>query len=270
MQIKSLHANIYKLYSYSRTQECLDAYRIKYQDTVIKWQKLKKEGVSDKLAQEIVGVSRSSYFRAQALLKDLEKGILPPSKRPKKSRQPTWGKLESDLILKIRKENPTYGKQKIEVILKRDHACFLSQSTVGRILNHLKEKGLIQRSPSALKVKRKRNFDQRHAKPWSFKLYKNMQMGERVQIDHMTVTKNGICLKHFQAWDRRSKFVWGQVYSKANSSCAKKFLQEFIKNCPFKIHSIQVDGGSEFMADFKQECARLHIPLIVLPPCKPQ
>ncbi len=27
MQIKYLHKNIYKLYSYARTQECLDAYR---------------------------------------------------------------------------------------------------------------------------------------------------------------------------------------------------------------------------------------------------
>lgn len=196
MQIKSLHTNIYFILE-ARIQECLDAYCLKYQDVVIKWRKLKKEGVSDKFAQEIMGMSRSSYFRSQAVLKNLEKGILPLSKRPKKSRQPRWGKLELDLILKIRKENPTYGKQKIEVILKRAHVCFLSQSAVVRILNHLKEEDLIQRSSSALKVKRKCNFDQRYSKPWSFKLYKNVQMGERVQIDHMTVTKNGICLKHF-------------------------------------------------------------------------
>ena len=34
MQIKGLHKNIYKLYSYARTQECLDVYRQKYGDHV--------------------------------------------------------------------------------------------------------------------------------------------------------------------------------------------------------------------------------------------
>jgi hypothetical protein len=35
-----------------------------------------------------------------------------------------------------------------------------------------------------------------------------MVIGERIQIDHMTVTKNGITLKHFQAWDRVSKYIY--------------------------------------------------------------
>jgi transposase InsO family protein len=39
---------------------------------------------------------------------------------------------------------------------------------------------------------------------------------------------------------------------------------------PSKILSIQVDGGSEFMAEFEQTCEELNIPLIVLPPAKPQ
>jgi hypothetical protein len=33
------------------------------------------------------------------------------------------------------------------------------------------------------------------------------KIGERVQIDHMTVTKNGITFKHFQAWERKSKYI---------------------------------------------------------------
>ena len=37
---------------------------------------------------------------------------------------------------------------------------------------------------------------------------------------------------------------------------------------PYKILSIQVDGGSEFMADFETACERRHIPLIVLPPAR--
>ena len=67
----------------------------------------------------------------------------------------------------------------------------------------------------------------------------------------MTVTKNGILFKHFQAWERKSKTIIAQIYSQARSSDAKKFLYE----APYKIRSIQVDGGSEFMLEFENACA---------------
>ena len=182
--------------------------------------------------------------------------------------KPRWGEAEIQLVLRIRRENTTYGKEKIAEILQRDHGFTMSESTVGRIIKHLKEKGLITRSISALRTKRKRNF-KGHAKPWTFKDYKTMVMGERVQVDHMTVTKNGICFKHFQAWDRKSKFIDAQIYSNAKSSSAKRFLLDLVRNVPYKILSIQVDGGSEFMAEFEEACAELGILLIVLPPRKP-
>lgn len=97
-----------------------------------------------------------------------------------------------------------------------------------------------------------------------------MELGERVQIDHMSVTKNGITFKHFQAWERKSKYLDAKVYSHAKTSSAKRFLEDFIKQAPFPILSIQVDGGSEFMAEFEDACAELRIPLIVLPPRKPE
>ena len=268
MQIFRLHKNIYKLYSYARTQECLDVYRNQYQEKIKQWELLKNEGCSPKSAKAILGFSRATYYRMKKILKDLEKGISPPSKRPKKINKPRWREAQMQLVLKVRRENPTYGKEKIAIILKRDHAQTISESTVGRILSHLKAKGLIQKSLSALRIKRKRKFSG-HAKRWTFKDYKTMEIGERVQIDHMTVTKNGIGFKHFQAWDRRSKYIDAQIYSNAKSSSAKRFLLEYIQKVPFKIQSIQVDGGSEFMAEFEDACAELKIPLIVLPPKKP-
>ena len=78
-----------------------------------------------------------------------------------------------------------------------------------------------------------------------------MKVDERVQIDHMTVTKNGITVKHFQASARKSKFIHAQVYSHAKA--------------PFKIKSIQIDGGAEFMAEFEQACEDMKIPIIALP-----
>jgi Fe2+ or Zn2+ uptake regulation protein len=270
MQINYLHNNIYKLYSYGRTQESLDQYRKIYQESIDVWERLKAQKVTDKLCQEMSGLSRATYFRHKKILDNLKNGILPSSKKPRKLNKPKWGEKEKQAVLKLRRENPTYGKAKLAVILNRDQKMTISQSCVGRILSKLKEQGLILKSSSAVRIKRKRKFNKGHAKPWTFKKYEHMVMGERVQIDHMTVTKNGVCLKHFQAWDRRSKYIDARVYAKANSSCAKRFLLEFVENCPFKVISIQVDGGSEFMAEFEDACSNLGIPLIVLPPRKPQ
>lgn len=268
MQIKGLHTNIYKLYRYSRTQECLDAYREKYHQKVHQWEKLAIEGVTPETAQAILGFSRATYYRMKKNLKNLEMGIAPPSKKPKKLNKPRWGEAQLQLVLTVRRENPTYGKEKIAIILKRDHAQTISESTVGRILNQLKERGLILKSASALRSRRKRHF-RGHAKPWYFKDYKSMEVGERVQIDHMTITKNSTGFKHFQGWDRKSKYIDAKVYSSATSKSAKRFLLDFVRKAPFTIQSIQVDGGSEFMAEFEDACAKLAIPLIVLPPKKP-
>jgi transposase InsO family protein len=268
MQINGLHKNIYKLSSYALSQEKLEAHRKKYEKQVKHWGKLKSEGVCDKTSKEIIGISKATYYRYKARLIDLSKGILPPSKKPKSLRKPSWGESEMQLILRLRRENPTYGKAKIAVILKRDHSLSLSESTVGRILKHLMSKGLILKSLSAPRQKRKRNF-QKHAQPWKYSM-RPVKPGQMVQIDHMSVTVNQITVKHFQAWDPKSKYIQANVYSNATSVTAKRFLLELIQNAPFKISSIQVDGGSEFMLHFEEACAELGIELYVLPPKRPQ
>lgn len=83
---------------------------------------------------------------------------------------------------------------------------------------------------------------------------KSFKPGEMIQIDHMTVTKNNISMKHFQAWDPKTKTIVAEVASNATSSAAAKFLRKVVQEMPFKILSIQVDGGSEFMRHFETEC----------------
>jgi transposase InsO family protein len=268
MQIKGLHKNIYKLSSYALSQEKLEAHRKKYEKQVKHWNKLKAEGVSDSTCQEVVGISRATFYRYNQRLRELAKGILPPSKRPKSLRKPLWGESEMQVVLKLRRENPTYGKAKISVILKRDHGVRISESTVGRILKHLLEKGLIQRSLSALRQKRKRNF-QKHARPWEYGM-QALKPGQMVQIDHMSVSVNQVTVKHFQAWDPKSKYIQACAASNATSTTARRFLLDLIQKAPFKISSIQVDGGSEFMLHFEEACADLGIELYVLPPKRPQ
>ena len=270
MQIKELHKSFYKLYSYARKQETLDLYRKKYRDIVTCWEQLKSAGTDAKQIPQFVGYSRTTYYRAKKILTDLEFGVFPPSKAPKRRNKPRWGEAEKQLVLQIRRNNPTYGKFKISVILKRDYELQISESTVGRILTYLMKRGLVTRSSSAIRTRKKRNFNNNHATAWSYKDYKKMAVGERIQVDHMTVTKNGVRVKHFQAWDRKSKFIYAELHGNAKSHTAKKFLLNLISKLPFPILSLQVDGGSEFMGEFEDACEELKIPLIVLPPASPE
>lgn len=263
MQIKGLHKGIYRLSRYASKHLCDKKADPKYLEPVTLWDQLKSQGVSDAGCAAVIGISRATYFRYKTHIRQNR-----PAKKPRNIKTRCWGESEKQRVLQVRRANPTYGKAKIQVILKRDFGLSISESTVGRILRHLADNRLITRSTSAFKTKRKRVF-KGHAQPWTYQDYRNIQLGERVQIDHMTVTKNGITFKHFQAWDRRSKFVDAQVYSRATSRCAKDFLESFIDKAPFKVSSIQVDGGSEFMAEFEQACSQRGIALIVLPPSKP-
>ncbi len=268
MQIKGLHKNIYRLADYALSQEKCEHHRKQYESSVWKWRKLKKSRLSDKVCQEIVGFSRATYYRYERHLKKLDKGIPLPSRRPKTFRKTLWGESEKQSVLRLRRANPTYGKAKIAILLKRDEGCIISESTVGRILKNLVTQGLIQTSCSAPKGRKKRRF-KGHARPWKYGM-KGKNPGQMVQIDHMTVTKNGVGMKHFQAWDPSSKFIHANLYQNAKSKTARKFLMDLRQKAPFSIQSIQVDGGSEFMKEFEEACQEFKIPLYVLPPKRPQ
>ena len=172
----------------------------------------------------------------------------------------------------IRHAYPMGGKAKIAVVIKREHGYDISESMALRILSFLSQKRLITRARSRPQ-RRRRDFSKGHAQAWKYKEYKDIELGERVQIDHMSATKGGVGVKHFMAQDRmadrKSKHIHAQIYSNAKATSAQKFLRELVQTAPYDIRSIQVDGGSEFMAEFENECAALEIPLIVLPPSKP-
>jgi IS30 family transposase len=238
--------------------------------TLIEDWEARKESVGEKAAQKELGISRATYYRRRKAFACMLHGTwTPSSKRPKHTRIRCWGEHQRELVLKIRRENPTYGRRKIAAILRREHGQTMSESTVGRILNILMKSDLVTKSISAPVKKKGRKFNG-HAQPWTFKLYEHMVLGERVQIDHMTVVKNGLEIKEFHAWERKSKHLSAGIFSSATSSDARDFLLDFIANAPFKVLSVQVDGGSEFRGEFEKVCEELHIPLIVLPPASPK
>jgi transposase len=269
MQVMHLHKSIYKLSRVVSPEEKIDPYLLELKAKIIKWQNLKRHKVSDQEIAEIIGISRSSFYRFRKAISLYGlKGLMRRSKRPRTLRTSKIPSSTIELIRQLRLDNRTYGKAKITILLNRDYGVKLSESSVGRVLAKLISLGKITRSISSRRVKRKRNF-KAHAKAWQYGM-KAQNPGELIQIDHMSVTKHNIHMKEFRAWDPITKVIIAEVTSNATSAAAAKFLRKVIADMPFPIQSVQVDGGSEFMKDFETACQKLNIPLFVLPPSRPQ
>jgi IS30 family transposase len=158
----------------------------------------------------------------------------------------------------------------------------IGSDSVNKILNDYKNRGKIPKySPSQTLKKRHRRFDNGHAQRWDYekcclcagdkKSLEKIDMGELIQIDHMTVTKNNLTMKQFTAIDPTTRMIVSEAYGNAASFTARKFLTEKVLNgFPFKVKSIQTDGGSEFMKYFEDACREQSIPLYILPPHKPK
>src|SRR4030043_603969 len=141
---------------------------------------------------------------------------------------------------------------------------------VGRIIRRLKDRGVL-REPIINHVSAaKRRPDRPYAirKP---KDYRVDEPGDLVQLDTLDVRPlPGVILKHFTARDMVSRWDVVDIYSRATSGTAARFLDNLEKRMPFHLRAIQVDGGSEFQATFEEECQRRQIRLFVLPPRSPE
>ncbi|MCH1927228.1 hypothetical protein L6232_20690, partial [Shewanella sp. C31] len=98
-------------------------------------------------------------------------------------------------------------------------------------------------------------------------------------MDTLTVTLGpGEVVKHFSALDLVTRFSLAQVHTRATANLAAGFLSALVTKAPFPIRAVQVDGGSEFMAEFGhgrspylgEACRSLGIRLFVLPPRSPR
>jgi len=188
--------------------------------------------------------------------------------RPKRVRQRTWGRAEIEAVRALREKYPCWGKTKVAVLLARE-GMQLSASTVGRILGYLKRRRLL-REP----VRKVRMRSGRHRRQYATRLPRGYQVkepGDLVQVDTVHVTLlPGKRYKQFTLTDVVSRWDAVEVYSQATSRAAARALESMLARLPFPVRAIQVDGGSEFMAEFEQLCQARGIRLFELPPRSPK
>lgn len=232
---------------------------------VERWMLLRSRGLTAEDAAKGVGHSRSTLYR---WTRELE----PKSRRPHRVRPKTWTAALVRAVERIRSDNPMWGKEKIAVLLAREGIA-TSVSTVGRIVKSLIDRGAVTPVPTLRRRpggRRFRMIGQRHAKRLP-KGMKAIRPGELVQVDTLFVsTAPGRAVKHFTAYDPIAKWTVGLVAGRATALCAAALLDKLIAEAPFAITGIQVDGGSEFRAEFEKACEARNLALFVLPPKRPQ
>jgi putative transposase len=228
-----------------------------------RWRQAMRDGLSAEQAARAVAVPRTTLYR-------WENQLEPRSKRPHHLRKPTWTPALVEAVEHLRLDHPMWGRAKIGPLLRRE-GVVVSDATVGRIIAHLVARGVVEPVPTLRRRKgaAARTWRRKHATRLP-KGRKATKPGELVQVDTLSVNvRPDRAIKHFTAYDPIARFTAAQAFSTATARCAASFLDKLLAELPFPVTGIQVDGGSEFMAEFEQACADKNLALFVLPPRRP-
>ena len=218
------------------------------------------------------GISRQTFYRWKRRFSRHDLTTLEErSHRPHKVRKPTWAAELAERVLSLRKQYPRWGKDKLVVLLRRQRRS-VSTSMVGRILADLKRRGTLHEPPRAAVLRQVRR--KLRNRPWAIRKPKHWrieQPGDLVEIDTKEIRmRGGVILKHFSARDVVSRWDVVEVHRRATSLAAARFLDTLLDRLPFPVRALQVDGGSEFAAEFEEACQQKELPLFVLPPKSPK
>lgn len=164
-------------------------------------------------------------------------------------------------IVEYRTEHPRADKATITPALIQ--ACQkagvkpLSESTVGRIVHDLKERGRLPQH-TLIKINgisgRIHVWEPHRVRKTRRKGFWPTQPGDLVEIDTVSILTNGLKRYLLTAIDLPTRFAFAYVYKSGSSANAKDFLMKLKTVAPFNITRIQTDNGHEFQKHFAQTC----------------
>jgi len=233
-------------------------------DAVERWLGARRDGLSAEKAARAVGVARTTLYRWSQRCEVR-------SRRPHKICGPRRPEGLAEAVERLRLDFPMWGKAKIGP-LARELGFEASDSTVGRILSALIARGRVPAVPDLLRKIGPRGASK--ARPYAMRKPKEVEFakpGDVVQIDTLSISLlPGRAIKQFTAYDPHAKWTVAAPYARATAKNAAEFLKRVQAQMPDPIKAIQIDGGSEFMAEFEQACQDAKLPLYVLPPRSPK
>lgn len=134
----------------------------------------------------------------------------------------------------------------------------VSESTVGRIIHDLKEKGRLPKSTKITINGRTGKLMVREPKLRKKKARRRgfcpQKPGDLIQMDTISIFTDGLKRYIFTAIDVNTRFAFAYAYKSNSSACGSDFLAKFLKVTPFATRRVQTDNGSEFAKHFEQCC----------------
>ena len=217
------------------------------------------------------GISRQTFYRWLKRYEPLDLTRLEErSHCPHRRRRPTWSFPLQRKVLTLRLQFPRWGKDKLAVLL-REQKFTVSTSMVGRILTQLKRSGQLVEPPRRAVPGSRRSLRPRPYAVRKPRQYAVSRPGDLVEVDTLEVRPvPGVVFKQFTARDVVSRWDVIQAHGRATACAATEFLQTLLHRMPFSVRALQVDGGSEFAAEFEQACQQRGLHLFVLPPRSPK
>lgn len=271
MQVKYLHG--YHNYQINKLRISPNhPAALKRWDALERFEQALSMSLSSCEAAQIVGIPKATLYRWRARKSKNLQSLVPLSRRPKRYRKSKIPDTFKKRILELRREHPTWGKRKIAWLLRQEGTC-AKESTVGRVITEFIKRGSI---PSAKLAAQEAGRRARPQRPYAVRLKRGQKLqgsnpGDVIQVDHMSVPMSaGPVIKHFNAVCTVSRWNVADAFNAASAKTAKSFIDKLIQESPFPIRQIQVDGGSEFMAEFEEECQHRGISLAVLAPKSPK
>jgi putative transposase len=214
------------------------------------------------------GMSRRTFYRWQHRVDQQGlAGLEDRSHRPHRCPRPTWTTAQVEAVLAVRETYPTWGKAKLAVLLHRQ-GIDCSVSMVGRILGSLTRRGRLHQPP------RHRRPTRRLPRPYAVRKPKDYAVrapGDLVQVDTLDVqVVPGSRFKHLSLVDVVSRWHAAEIRWSGTAQTMRENLDRMRQRLPFALTAIQIDGGSEFRAEFEAYCQEEGILLFVLPPRSPK
>jgi putative transposase len=216
------------------------------------------------------GKSRSTiYLWKQKLKKSGGKlSVLAPGDRtPRRKRHRLINPFIERFIIEYRTAHPGVDKTTITPVLaaacQRASIKPVSESTVGRIIHDLKEKG---RLPTAREISlngRSGKLVVRDRRPPMKKTRRKgfypKQPGELVEIDTVSIFVDGLKRYLLTAIDLTTRFAFAYTYKSSSSVNARDFLEKLRGVAPFQISRVQTDNGHEFQKHFLEACRQQNL-----------
>jgi putative transposase len=223
------------------------------------------EEFGEKVTKRAFGKGRSTIFLWKHKVKSSGgylSALKPSSKAPRVHPKRKTSSIISDFILQYRQSHQGVDKVTIKPALDAFCLCLgidsVSESTIGRIIEDLKEKGklpdyyirtTINGQTGKLKY---RKLSKNRVTKQRIGSYKPKEPGDVVQIDAIEIFLDGIKRYILCALDIYTRFAFAYCYKTLSSSSARDFMQKLGYIAPFQIKHIQTDNGKEFHKYFDQ------------------